>query len=106
MNGFRKLLWIGGVMLGVISGLAWFSYVSYGVAYGDLVGIPGREHELIVLSRNALTALRIALGCEVLAVGLVSWLLMALDQKAWIRLSISVAFAGVADLLTLGFIRP
>jgi hypothetical protein len=103
----RKLLLLSlSILLLMIAAGAFFGYVSQGIAYSAVLGLPGREQDLQRFAVRGLPALAIALLCEALAVGILSWLFVAVDQKVWTRLFVCVAFAGVADLLTFEFVRP
>jgi hypothetical protein len=93
-------------LLLLIAAGGWFSYMAYGIAHGAIVGIPGRERDLQQLAHRASLALTTAVSCEALAVGTVSWVLIAKNEPTWIRLCVGCTFAAMADLFTFVVLRP
>jgi hypothetical protein len=89
----------------VIAAGAWFSYIAHGIAYGDLLGIPGSGLDLAQLASRADTALGIALICEALAVGIAFRLLLAPVEPKWARLPVSIILALLADFATFAIVR-
>jgi hypothetical protein len=89
----------------VIAGLEWFSYMAQGIAYGDLYGVRGREMDLAYMAAHAVRALKIAVCSEALAVGIVSWALIATSAPIWVRLSIGLILAVVVTFLTYMTVR-
>jgi hypothetical protein len=95
---------LSGVLF-AIAGLAWFSYMAQGIAYGDLYGVRGREMDLAQFGAHAIRALDIAVCSEALAVGIVSWVLIATTAPSWLRLSIGLTLAIVATFFTYAITR-
>jgi hypothetical protein len=93
-----------GILL-IAAGLAWVSYLEHGIAYGDLVGVGGREKDLAEIGRGAMEALSIAGCCEALAIGLLTWLLSDPSTPASVRFVKGLAFAVFANALTYAFVR-
>jgi hypothetical protein len=93
------------VLLAIVAVVAWMSFMGLGIAYGSIVGLPGRERDLAVIGSRASSALATAVACEALTVGSVSWLFLPLREPAWARATLAVACALVADLLTFGAVR-
>ncbi len=100
----RFLLLVLSAILIFASAIGWLSFMGFGIAYGDLVGVPGRERDLADLGRNAGRALAFGAICEAVAIGIASWTLVPLDAR-WARMSVAVALAVIADLLTLAVIK-
>ncbi|MGO8794210.1 MAG: hypothetical protein ACLQLC_05255 [Candidatus Sulfotelmatobacter sp.] len=97
------LVGLAGLLL-VFAAYFWLSYMAQGIAYGDIVGLPGRERELATLGSRAMRALRIAVVSEALAVATISWVFT--DRKAvWVRLVAAVGLAAAANILTLAAVR-
>jgi hypothetical protein len=99
VNNKKIVLFVCSAMLLVLAAWAWRSYVGHGIAYGDLVGIRGREKDLASIGRDAIRTLWTAAFCEALAVGLVTWGVSDPDSSVWRRLVISFGLAAVADVL-------
>ena len=93
------------VLLFVVAGGAWFSYVAQGIAHGDLYGIPRREGDLNELAFGARVALLVALLCEGLAIGGIFRLLLAPVEPKWARLPACIILALFADFATLVVVR-
>jgi uncharacterized protein (DUF983 family) len=79
--------------------------MAQGIAYGDLYGVRGREMDLAYMGAHAVRSLEIAVCSEVLAVGIVSWVLIATTAPIWLRLSIGLTLAIVVTFLTYVTIR-
>ena len=62
---------------GLVSAYSWLSDMGQGIAYGSIVGLPGREDDLAKFGSRALTALTIAGFSEALAIGAVAWVFSA-----------------------------
>ena len=105
MKSKALLLSCSGLLIAV-AGYAWFSYVAQGIAYGAILGLKGRGADIAFLKLHVLRALGTALGCEGLAVGLGSWVLLAKSSEVWLRLLMAVALGGVADFFTYAIIKP
>jgi hypothetical protein len=89
----------------VVAALAWLSYVGNGIAYGSIVGLPGRERDLAAFGAHALVSLAVAVVCEAVAVGIALWMFMPEDGPLWARLCFASLLAGIADLLTFAAVR-
>lgn len=61
VKGKKVVFLVFSVILFIAAALAWVSYLGQGIAYGDLVGVTGREKDLTAIGRNAMAALSIAL---------------------------------------------
>jgi len=102
----RKVcLFVFSAALFVAAALAWLSYVGQGIAYGDLVGVSGREKDIIAIGNGAMRALWTAASCEALAVGLITWVVSDPDSSVWLRLIISFGVASFADVCTYALVR-
>ena len=75
-----------------------------GIAYGGLVGLPGREHDLATFGLTAMKSLKIALCAEAFAVAIVWWVFAA-RKSFWLRLGIALGLAIVADACTYSVVR-
>jgi len=96
-----------GLLLFIIAVAAWYSVVGQGISCGAVLGLSGRDQDLVQYRFGARSALLIALPCEALAVGILSWAFEAdAGWKAWVKLAVCVAFALAADLTTWTLIRP
>jgi hypothetical protein len=84
---------------------SWIRYVGNGIAYGSLVGLRGREQDLAVFGSRAIRFLKIALCAEALAVGALSWVFADDGRPAWLRLSIALGLATIADIGTYAVVR-
>src|ERR1019366_1017858 len=92
----RYIVLAGAAILIVAAGFAWFSYVAYGIAYGSIKGLAGRERDLAEFGERAATALGTAALCEAVAVGAASWVLIPTRVPKWARFCASAAIAGTA----------
>ena len=90
--------------LALVSAGAWISYMGQGIAYGSIVGLPGREQDLAVFGSRAMTALRIAVVLEALAIATVSWVFTS-HKSVWVRLCIALVFAAVVNIFTFAVVR-
>jgi hypothetical protein len=79
-------------------------YMGQGIAYGGIVGLPGREQDLAVFGSRAMTALRIAVVLEALAIATVSWVFTS-HKSVWVRLCIALVFAAVVNIFTFAVVR-
>jgi hypothetical protein len=80
-------------------------YVGNGIAYGSLVGLRGRERDLVELGNRAGRGLALAAICEAAAIGICSWALMPLHIPNWARVGVAMFLAAIADLFTFALIR-
>jgi hypothetical protein len=94
-----------GLLLLVIAGFEWYAYIGYGIAYGSLVGLVGKENVLGEIGYLALRAFSLALGCEAFAVGLISWPLLAPERPTRARLLIAVLIMVGLDFATYVLVR-
>lgn len=92
------------MLLILASAAGWFSFMGFGIAYGSLVGLPGREYALAELGRKAEVALAFGAAFEGIAIGIACWKLVPVAVK-WIRMSAALAAAGIVDLLTFAVIK-
>jgi hypothetical protein len=88
-----------------MSGLAWFSYMADGAAYGSIKSLAGRERDLAQFGVQASRALAAAASFEAIAVGLGAWYLLPQREPTWTRLSFALALAAVTDILTFVVIQ-
>jgi hypothetical protein len=93
---------LSGILV-VLAALGWLSYVGHGIAYGDLVGVRGRERDLAEVRRDAMRALGVAISAETLAVVLLWWHFSSVSKAA--KLTIGLALALLADFLTYALVR-
>ncbi len=103
----RSLRYIGlicSAFLLVVAVIAWPMYMGFGIAYGSVYGLPGREEDLAYFGSRASIALATAASSEAIAVGVGTWLLMPFEEK-WLRLLVATALAVVADAATFALIR-
>ena len=102
----RKAIMLACAMLLLVVAVgAWFSFIAQGFAYGDLLGVAGREGDVAQLAYHAKTALGIALISEGLAVGIAFRLLLAPVEPKWARLLACIILALVADFATFAIVR-
>jgi hypothetical protein len=92
------------VFLLVPSAREWIIYMGQGIAYGSIVGLPGREQDLALYGERAMAALKVAVTSEALAVGLASWIFTS-SRTVIVRLCIAIVLATAAALLTFASIR-
>ena len=97
------LLSVGGLLF-LVAAYSWLSYIAQGVSYGAIVGLPGREHDLVVFGSRAMRALKIAVGSEALAIATISWGFTA-RKPVWARLCIAAGLAIVANICTFAAVR-
>jgi hypothetical protein len=105
VNGKRIAVFVFSATLFIVSALAWLSYVGQGIAYGDLVGVAGREKDIAALGSSVMRAFWTAASCEALAIGLLSWFLTDPSAPGSVRLVKSLVVAAFADVLTYAFVR-
>lgn len=94
-----------GLLLLVAAAFEWFAYIGYGIAYGSLVGLAGKENALAELGSLALRAFSLALGCEAFGWGLISWPLLAPERPPGARLLIAALIAIGLDFATYVLVR-
>jgi hypothetical protein len=92
------------LVLAVVSMGAWRLYVGEGIAYGSIVGLPGRERDLATFGSQAIGALKIAIGSEALAIATVSWVFTS-HKSLWVRLFIALGLATIVDGFTFAVVR-
>jgi uncharacterized membrane protein len=105
MRGKKVILYIFSAVLFIVAAFAWLSYVGQGIAYGDLVGVKGREKDIASIGSGAMKALWTAASCEGLAVGLIVWAASDPDNSIWIRLASGFGLAIFIDICTYVLIR-
>lgn len=94
-----------GLFLLVAAAFQWYGYIGYGIAYGSLVGLAGKERVLGEVRSHGLRAFSFALGCEAVAVGLISWPLIAPERPTSARLLIAALIVVGLDLATYLLVR-
>jgi hypothetical protein len=92
-------------LLLVFAAYSWFCYVAQGIAYGAVVGLRGREQDLAAMGSRAIRFLGLALCSEALAIGAISWVFADDGRPTWLRLSISLGLATVANVGTYVVVR-
>jgi hypothetical protein len=97
------LLSVAGLLLAVAA-YSWWSYIAQGISYGAIVGLPGREHDLVLFGSRAMKALRIAVSSEALAIATISWGFTA-RKPVWARLCIAAGLAIAANICTFAAVR-
>ena len=101
----KTLLLASAVLLTVCAVAAWGAYMSNGIKYGALVGLPGRESDLATFGGQALRALTLAVICQSLAVVMISWMFTDAERAAWVRLCIGLGWAVAADIFIYATVR-
>jgi hypothetical protein len=79
--------------------------MGQGIAYGGLVGLPGREQDLATFGSRAIKFLEIAVCSEALAVATVSWVFAAACKPAWLRLCLALGVAIAANVCTYAVVH-
>src|ERR1700692_2455634 len=92
-------------LLAVVSAGSWAGYMGQGIAYGSIVGLPGREQDLATLGARAIRFLVIALGSEASAVMAVAWVCTNASRPGWLRLCIALGLATAANAFTFAAVR-
>lgn len=92
-------------ILSLVAAVGWLGFMGNGLAYGDLVGIPGPEQALAELGGCAERALALVATCEAIAIGIGSSVLMPLRNPRWARIWIAIVLTAIADLFTLVAIK-
>ena len=92
-------------LLLLVAGYSWLCYVAQGVAYGSIVGLRGREQDLARFGSRAIMFLELAVCTEALAVGAISWVFADGGRPVWLRLSIALGMATVANVGTYVVVR-
>jgi hypothetical protein len=101
-----RILWLCfSALLIAVAAIGWLSFMAQGIAYGSLVGVPGRGRDLAELGRGAERALGLAATCEAVAIGIGSWIVIPIRNPKWARLSIAIVLAAIVDLFTLAVIK-
>jgi hypothetical protein len=104
MKRTRIILVVFSALLLISAALAWVSYVGAGIACGDLFGVKGREADIAELRRSVLRSFWIAVSCESLAVGLITWVVGDPDSSLRRRLVISSGVALFVDICTYALV--
>jgi len=91
-------------LLALVSAVGWNDYVQSGIAYGSIVGLPGRDQDLAAFGSRAMTSLKIAVVSEALAVATVSWVFTS-HKSVWVRLCIAIVLAAAVNIFTFGVVR-
>ncbi|HKN70011.1 MAG TPA: hypothetical protein VJX30_03205, partial [Terriglobales bacterium] len=98
------LLGLAALLL-VLAAYSWFCYVAQGIAYGAIVGLRGRELDLAAMGSRAIRFLGLALCSEALAIGAIWWVFADDGRPTWLRLSIALGLATVANVGTYVVVR-
>jgi hypothetical protein len=107
MRSVKPVPLITGVVAIAASAVFWLMYVGNGIAYGSLVGLKGREHDMQITASRGTTAVIVAVICQMLAwIMLVSGLRQADGTSPWSRLkpwavAVSVSLIGTLTLMAL-----
>jgi hypothetical protein len=88
-----------------VAAYSWLGYIAQGIAYGSIVGLRGREQDLAAFGSRAIRFLGLALCSEALAVGAITWVFADDGRPAWLRLSIALGLAIVANVGTYAVVR-
>lgn len=75
MQPVKPLPLIAGIVAVVASAVFWLMYAANGIAYGSLVGLKGREHDMQVMASRGTAAFLIASVFQV-----VSWLALGFSR--------------------------
>jgi hypothetical protein len=107
MRTIKPLPLIAGIVAVVASAVFWLMYAANGIAYGSLVGLKGRGHDMQVMASRGTTAFVIASVFQVVA-----WFALGFSRShvgetslrnriaTW-ALVIPVSLAGTAVLIEL-----
>jgi hypothetical protein len=93
----------GGLL--IVSALAWLSYVGNGIAYGDLLGVQGREKDLAEIGKHAMRGLLIAGCAEASAIAMVWWRLSDPDASPTRRVVFGLMLAFLVAVGTYLVVR-
>jgi hypothetical protein len=97
----RAVLWTVAGILALISGYGWLSYFTNGLAYGDVLGLKGREKDIAMFGAKSIRSLFVAVAAEGFAVGAITWDIAGIDAPKWPRLAKTLAVTVLAIVLTL-----
>jgi tetrahydromethanopterin S-methyltransferase subunit D len=101
----RTAIWAVFGLLALIAGFAWLGYIGNAMAYGDVLGLPGREKDITIFGAKAMRSLFVALAAEGLAVGAITWNIAGIDTPTWRRLAKASIIASVATVFTFALVR-
>mgnify|MGYP005814878207 CR=1 FL=1 len=113
MSRGRIALILGSVAAILTSGVAFAMWMANGIVYGSLVGLKGREHDLVVARERAVIALTAAIFLQAVSMfTTASWLprmqltgILGTTVRLAFGLAISLVGAGLALALVLQVIR-
>ncbi len=97
-----------GVVAVAASAVLVLMYMANGIAYGSLVGLKGREHDMQSLASRGIAAIIVAVICQMLAwIMLVSGLHQADGTNPWSRLkpwAVAVSVSLISTLVLMAFV--
>ena len=105
IRGSRAALWVASGLLLVISGCRWLSYIGNGMAYGDILGLPGYEKGLALFGAKAMHALIAALLTEAMAVAAITWDVTDIEKPTWRRIATALVVAPMVTAFTFAIVR-
>ncbi|MCZ2149021.1 MAG: hypothetical protein LC126_14760 [Bryobacterales bacterium] len=113
MSKGRIALILGSVAAIITSGLTFAMWMANGIVYGSLVGLKGREQDLVVARERAAVALTAAIFFQAVAIfTTASWLprmqltgILGTTLRLALGLAISLVGAGLTLALVLQVIR-
>jgi hypothetical protein len=70
------------VLLAGASTLAFLGYMGQGIAAGSLIGLPGREKEVLLFQQRATYWLVVSLVCEIGVVGFLAAIIRSISEGA------------------------
>jgi hypothetical protein len=98
------VFWIS-VLLIAIAVFCWLGYVGNAMAYGDVLGLPGRDSDLATYHSRAIGFLLIALCGQGSAVAVVTWMVGLRERPTWVRFCLAVGVAAFSDSCVLLIMR-
>ena len=91
------------------SGALWVMYMANGLAYGDILGLPGRDSDLKTLRFRVELCLALALGVQVIGISLIARLwtvrLAAVGDRIVLREGLPLAIGLISAALIFVMIR-
>jgi hypothetical protein len=105
VRSFRPLSWVLLACLAAVAVFGWLSYVGNGMAYSDLMGLPGRDQQLAALRERAAVGLAMAVSAEGLLVVAITWACSVAVTRVWIRLLVTLTMAVAVDVVTYAVVR-
>jgi len=93
-----------GVLLVACSAALWLTYVANGIAYGSIVGMPGRSADLRTFGLRAEVSLAAAVFVQVIGVGLITRPLSARWPAVEGRIILRASFPLAIGLVSAAFV--